>query len=392
MPKLLPQKVKDCIEKSRSAAIAAVDAYNRPGPRFRTAQFIVLITIAWSALFHAIFYRQGRRPWYRRKGSGSGTGIRYVKIDGEPRHWDLTKCLKEYYGDKNPPERKNLEFLIGLRNKIEHRNLPQLDPALYGECQAALLNLEGVLVAKFGHEYALAEQLAISLQFTQLIPDQKAKAVRATASAAAKTVTEYVEKFRAGLPAPTLKSMKYSFTVFLVPRVANRESAADVAVQFIPVNEASEQELDRLEKLNVLIREKTIPISNVGMFKPGEVVREIAPRLPWRITMFTHTSAWKHYGVRPPCDDAHPQRTTAQYCVWDEVHRDYVYTPAWVDKLVRDLADPEEYERVVGRPPIPKREPVEVKPRGILALHHESAASTHSRGQEALPAPGRGHR
>jgi hypothetical protein len=354
MPKRLPQDVKDCIEKSRSAAIAAVDAYNRPGPRFRTAQFIVLITIAWTALFHAIFYRQGRRPWFRRKGSGSGTGTRYVKIDGEPRHWDLAECLKQYYGDQNPAERKNLEFLIGLRNKIEHRNLPRLDPALYGECQAALLNLEDLLVEKFGHEYALAEQLAISLQFTQLIPDKKAKAVRATASAAAKTVTEYVEKFRAGLPAPTLKSMKYSFTVFLVPRVATRESAADVAVQFVPVDEASEQELDRLEKLNVLIREKTIPISNLGMFKPSQVVREIAARLPWKVSMATHTRAWKHYGVRPAHGGPHPERTKAQHCVYDEVHHDYVYTPAWVDKLAHDLAQPQQYEKVVGRAPIPR--------------------------------------
>ena len=34
----------------RSAAIAAVDVYNRPGPRFRTAHFIVLIIISWSPI------------------------------------------------------------------------------------------------------------------------------------------------------------------------------------------------------------------------------------------------------------------------------------------------------------------------------------------------------
>jgi hypothetical protein len=145
--------------------------------------------------------------------------------------------------------------------------------------------------------------------------------------------------------------MKYSFSVFLVPRVANRQSAADVAVQFVQVDEASEQELDRLQKLNVLIREKTIPISNLGMFKPGEVVREIAGHLRWRVNMATHIRAWKYYSVRPAQGDPHPERTRTEYCVYDEVHRDYVYTRAWVDKLRRDLADPEEYERVVGRQP-----------------------------------------
>jgi hypothetical protein len=42
---------------------------------------------------------------------------------------------RQYFGDKQPAERKNLEFLIGLRNKVEHRLLPELDAALYGECE-----------------------------------------------------------------------------------------------------------------------------------------------------------------------------------------------------------------------------------------------------------------
>ncbi len=87
MPRGLPQAVKDNIDKCRSSAIAAVDAYNRPGPRFRTAHYVVLIIIAWTALFHAVFYRKGRRPWYRK--AGSGRNVRYVKIDGDPKHWDL---------------------------------------------------------------------------------------------------------------------------------------------------------------------------------------------------------------------------------------------------------------------------------------------------------------
>lgn len=201
MPRGLPHTVKDNIEKCRSAAIAAVESYNRPGPNFRTAQYIILLTIAWTGLFHAIFYHRGRRPWYRKKGTkaAKGKAIRYVKVDGEPKHWDLAECLKQYFGDKDPPERKNLDFLLGLRNKIEHRNLPELDPALYGECQAALLNLEELLTNEFGPKVALAEQLAISLQLTHVIPEEKGKANKVLASNAARNVKEYVEKFRGGL-------------------------------------------------------------------------------------------------------------------------------------------------------------------------------------------------
>lgn len=349
MPRGLPQVVRDNIEKCRSSAIAAVDAYNRPGPRFRTAQYIVLIIIAWTALLHAIFYCRSRRPWYRKPATG--TGVRYVKVDGEPKHWDLLECARQNFGDKHPAERKNLEFLVGLRNKIEHRHLPEMDAGLYGECQAALLNLEGLLVQEFGQKYALAEQLAVALQFSQTVPEEKIRASKILASRSARSVREYVEKFRSGLSAPVLNSMKYSFSVFLVPRVANRASAADAAVQFIKVDEASAEELDRLDKLNVLIREKHIPIANLDLHKPGEVVQELQGRLPFSVNAHVHTRAWKHYQVRPPCGGSHPERTRPEYCVYDQTHGDYVYTKAWIEKLARDLADPAEYERVVGHPP-----------------------------------------
>ncbi len=348
MPRGLPQTVRDNLEKCRSAATAAVEAYNRPGHRFRTAHYLVMITIAWTALFHAMFYKRGRSPWYRRTASGSGTGIRYIKIDGEPKHWDLSECLKQYFGGQNPAERKNLEFLIGLRNKIEHRHLPVLDASLYGESQAALLNLEELLVKEFGSKYALTDQLAVSLQFSQVIPLEKRQAARALARGAAKTVKDYVERFRGGLPSTVLNSMKYSFNVFLVPKVANRQSAADAAIQFIPVDEASKEEIERLQKLNVLIREKHIPIANLDLFKPGSVLQEVKGRVPFRVNMSTHTAAWKYFKVRPPGGDSHPDRTRSEYCVYDSVHKDYLYTRAWVEKLVRELSDANRFREIVG--------------------------------------------
>ena len=73
---------------------------------------------------------------------------------------------------------KNLEFIICLRNKIEHRNFPELDPALYGECQSMLMNFEGLLVKEFGEKYALAETLSVSLQFSALRPEAQERAIK----------------------------------------------------------------------------------------------------------------------------------------------------------------------------------------------------------------------
>lgn len=351
MPKNLPQTVQDNLEKCRSAAIAAVDAYNRPGPRFRTAQFLVMITIAWTALFHAIYFKRRKKPWYRTRNSGTGRAVRYQKIDGEPRHWELAECLKQYYGEKNPAERKNLEFLVKLRNKIEHRHLPVLDASLYGECQASLLNLEELLVKEFGPKYALMETLAVSLQFSSTSTPQKIKATKRLISAAAKSVTEYIEKFRGALPSTVLNSMKYSYNVFLVPKVANRESAADAAVMFVKVDEASQEELDRLERLNVLIKEKHIPIANVDLYKPGQVVAELQTRVPFVVTMTTHTVTWQHFGVRPRYGAQRPESTRSEYCVFDPPHGDYLYTKAWIERLAEELSNPDRFREITGREP-----------------------------------------
>lgn len=355
MSRGLPQPVKDNIEKCRSATLAAVEAYNKPGPRFRTAHYLVLINIAWTALFHAVFYKRGRRPWYRSGDKSAGKGIRYQKIDGEPKHWDLSKCLVEFYGGQLPAERKNLEFLVGLRNKIEHRHLPQLDAALYGECQAALLNLEALLVSEFGARYALSEYLAVSLQFSQVMPEEKRRAAGALATSAARSVSEYVTKFRGGLQATVLNSIKYSFNVFLVPKVVNRASAADVSVEFIRVDEASADELARLDRLNVLIREKQVPVSNLDLMKASDVVAEVDKALPHAFTLNAHADCWRHFKVRPAAGAAKPEATLQQYCVYDGVHRDYLYTRAWIDKLCSELASPATFQAVVGRAPRPRR-------------------------------------
>lgn len=347
MPKGLPQSAKDNIEKCRASAIAAVDIYNRPGPRFRTAHYIILIVMAWTAFFHALYYRKGTHPWYKKAGK-KPKGDRYVRVDGDPKHWDLSECLKQYYGGSNPPARKNLEFLIGLRNKIEHRHLPNLDAGLYGECQAALLNLEDLLTSEFGARYALAEQLAVSLQFTKIIPSEKKKAAKELASGAAKTVKEYVETFRGGLPSSTLNSMKYSFNVFLVPKVANRKELADAAVEFIKVDEANQTELERLEKLNILIKEKHIPIANLDLYKPKQVVTNVQLKILYKLSVAGHTAAWKYFKVRPAPGAAKPEITDSKYCVYDAAHKDYLYTESWIDKLIKELADPGVFETITG--------------------------------------------
>ena len=197
MSRGLPQNVRDNLEKARSSAIAAVTTYNTPGLSFRIPLFLVLIVISWTAFFHALFFKKREKPWHRKKSSKKR--IRYEYVDGEPKYWELSKCLKQHYKDNHPPERKNLEFLIGLRNKIEHRNLPEFESRVYGQCQAALTNLEDALIKEFGNKFGLSDQLMISLQFSRVTSDEKKKAIKKLVTGKVKKVEEYIEKFHSGL-------------------------------------------------------------------------------------------------------------------------------------------------------------------------------------------------
>ena len=348
MPRL-SKAVSDHLEKARASTLSAVENYNKPGIGFRTRSYVILMVIAWTALFHAIFYQRKRKPWYVATGTGRGT--RYVKVEGEPKHWELGECIKQYYGDQNPPERKNLEFMSSLRNKIEHRNYPELDPALYGECQSMLMNFEDLLVKEFGPQSALTETLAVSLQFSALRHEEQREALRRLESSAAKDVLDFIQKFRAGLPPEVLESSSFSLKVFLIPKLANRESAADLAVEFVPYDPSKPGEMKDLQRLTAMIKERRIPVASKGLMKPGEVVARVQECLPFRFTMHTHTLAWKHYAVRPEGGSPHPEKTKSEFCLYDYLMGAYGYTEAWVRFLCQKLKDPGEYERVAGVQP-----------------------------------------
>ena len=108
MSKGLPRIVKQSIEKSRDSALLAVETYNKPAVKFKSGGYIVLMTIAWTSLFHAIFFREKIKPFYRKQGKKT-----FEKKDGDYCYWELKTCVKEYFkNDTNNPIRKNIEFFM----------------------------------------------------------------------------------------------------------------------------------------------------------------------------------------------------------------------------------------------------------------------------------------
>ncbi len=352
--KRIPRLARQHLQKARASALCAVENYNRPGGGFRTRTYAVLMVMATTALFHAIFYARGIKPWYVQ--GGSGKGLRYTRVDGEPKHWELGECLRQYWGDKNPPERSNFEFFIKIRNRIEHRDHPELDPALYGECQALLMNFEDLLVHEFTPNHALTASLAVSLQFSALRPESQAAAVRSLEKSAARDLLEFVRTYRAGLPPEVLASPKYTLSVFLVPKLANRESASDLSIEFVPYDPTKPEEMAQLAKVAALIKERRVPVAFADLLKPSEVVKRVAAELPYVFTQDTHTRAWRHYNVRPPTNSKQKEKTIEQFCVYDAFADAYGYKEAWIRHLVEKLADANEFRAVTSRPPVRRQQ------------------------------------
>lgn len=93
------KKTREFIQKSRESALLALDIYNRPATSFRSSGFIVMMVIAWTSLFHAIFEEQGVKYFYRKKD-----GKHYEYVDGEKKHGNWKLVLKIITRGKHLPK------------------------------------------------------------------------------------------------------------------------------------------------------------------------------------------------------------------------------------------------------------------------------------------------
>lgn len=342
----LPKKVKELLTKSRDSAILAVDIYNKPSTKFRSYGFIVMMNIAWTSLFLAIFERDGINYHYKKPNSN-----RYFYVDGEKKAWDLSNCVKEYFKDRNPPSRENLKFFIGLRNQIEHKFLPALDLDICGECQALLLNYEKLITQEFGPNFSLNESLAIPLQLVYTNPTWRNQVLKEIQSREYQTIKEYIDTFRHSLEDVVWDNPEYSFKVFLIPKIGNRQTSSDLAIEFVPYDQNKPEEMKKYKKLAAFIKEKQVPVVNPGKLKAGDVADRIRVGLsiPKFSASFHHATCWKYYGIRPESGSENPEKTDTKYCQYDAAHRDYVYTEEWVEFLMSVLSDPQKRSSILGK-------------------------------------------
>ena len=329
-------RTKQILDSSIDSALLAVEVYNKPRTPFRVENYISLMIIAWTRLFHAYFYHaKGDVFYYKKKNS-----TRYERIDGEKKAWALKKCI-EQYERLDEVIKANLNFFIKLRNKIEHRHIRKEDIGLeiFGECQALLYNYESMLIEFFGNKYALNENLAFSLQFSRVRTDEQIQANKRMLSRDIKELKEFIEKYRSELDEDIFNSQEYSIRLIQIPKILNNPKKNVPSIEFVNWSNLSEDDKNNYEKVTALIKNKTVKVEavNPGKLRAGAVVHKIKEETGVKnFNHYDHKCLYYLFSIRPISEENLDLfETNTKYCHYDEAHEDYVYRELWAEFLIK---------------------------------------------------------
>lgn len=322
------------LQASKNEARLAVDLYNRSGNERQLEAFVVHMNLAWLKLLQAATVKDKGDLYVR---NSRGHRIRHSE-DGGWTHRGLASILGDYYQPEDA-SRKNVEFFLAIRNRIEHRYEKDIAALVSGKTQALLRNYESALVSNFGPSEGLAQELRFPL-FMSVLTDSAVDAAKRVRAQVPKGVLEWIEDFETGIPPDVILDQAYEFRVHLVPKTGPR-STADTSMTFIRADELTDEQSAALEKFQTIIRDKYVPVEDLGNLRPKDVVRQVNKRVNFEFTMHAHTQAWHYYEIRPASNNSDPAKTKSDFCRYNEVFRQYTYTPQWVDYLVRKFSDPQ---------------------------------------------------
>lgn len=343
------------LEGAKRQAIKAMDEYNCSTGDY--GDFVGGMIRAWLYLLHAEF-RHDKVDYHYRKDDGS-----YEMRDGEPKAWGLATCVERRFPDPNDPIRKNIELFISLRNKIEHRYQRAVQVATGGRAHALVINLENEMVTFFGEAHSVGDKLRFPV-FVQSITRLGGDELRRLERSMPKATSAFLANYEAGLAQETREDTRYDFRIRLVP-IVGPKTEADLAVNFVNIDKLTEEEIETLMSAGrdgkVVTKVKHVEVASKDKMLPKQVVKRVNERVPYVLTVNQHTLLWKHFGIRPSGRGGHRTATDARYCVYDEPFRSYVYTEAWVEKIVREVGTIDRC-REIGFSPQARVTPIEDAP------------------------------
>jgi hypothetical protein len=269
--------------KAREAMIAAVHLFNGAGLTFRAELFIVTSIIAWTYLLHAWFRREGIDYRYN---NPDGT-IQKTK-HGEDCYWELGKCLRHSRRPIPKGAVNNLEFLLALRHEIEHRSTNRIDDAVSSKLQACCINFNDSIKSLFGAQFGLERRLPIALQFVTFSADQRS--VLKKASDLPPHLATMMDSFHQGLGAEEMADPRFAYRVAFIPKVGNRASSSDLAVEFVKPDSEEGREINR-----VLLKEV-----DKERYTTSQIIRLMQKEGFPRFNQQNHTNLWRELDAKKP--------------------------------------------------------------------------------------------
>ncbi|TXG76356.1 DUF3644 domain-containing protein [Candidatus Dojkabacteria bacterium] len=279
----------DLIDKSREAMLSAVQIYNNPLISFKTESFIVLSMIAWTYLLHA-YYRSKKIEYryYEKVGSRK----KFVhNFDGSIKYWDLRECISKAVCPLDKDTVNNLNFLIGLRNQIEHKKVTELDAYLSARYQACAINYNFYLKKLHGNKWGLDKNLSLSIQLSEL-NYSKSSLPEDDASLIPQSVKSFIADFDNNLSEEEIKSENFAYRLLFSKISAKRKGQADRVIEFIDPKSSMAQDISKQYWVK---EEKEKPKKSAT-----QVVKKVQEAGFKDFKLYDHTNFWKRHDGKNP--------------------------------------------------------------------------------------------
>lgn len=220
-------EVRNLLSKSREAALSAVQMFNNPLTVFKTEAFIVLMTIAWRCLLHAYYHRKKIKYWELQ--------------ESEKHYWGLRTCIRKQQCPLDSPTKQNLEFLIGLRNEIEHHYTESINQYSSSRYLACCRNYEKVITELFGNNFSVASNLSIAIQFRDFVPTNSFNDPVGLPS----NVARYITDFDDNLSEEDYQHPHFAYRLLFTRKLTSSPGQADLAIEFVDSKSAKAEEITK---------------------------------------------------------------------------------------------------------------------------------------------------
>jgi hypothetical protein len=278
----------ELLDKSREAALSAVQIFNNPLIRFKSETYIVLMIIAWTYLLHAYYrksrieYRYFRQTKTRRKFDRTQRGAL--------KYWELERCLN----DSNCPlDREtviNLRFLIGLRHEIEHQMTMHLDNRLSGRYQACALNYNHYAKTLFSGKQGIDNELCYAIQFIEL-SHQQAQGIPIKDDVPPRLLA-YIIAFDTELTPSEYNSERFSYRLVFTKRVVGNPNTADRVIEFLDPNSEAAKAVEKEYWVKKEVERPKFGAKTIVMAMRKEGFR--------KFNISHHTNLWKALDAQKP--------------------------------------------------------------------------------------------